>query len=241
MLPEQKLMFLKFLINYKSELFGRKTSNADRDLKRDCWLMVQNMCVEAGFDPLPPGKDWRYMRDKIFSNMKADTKKRLEKISEGGPEALRVKLTEIDSLVLEVLGYDPSTLLTDDDSETLIHFAATNGFKDDGVSSRAPSENPAALDVAVPSAKSDPPRPAAAKPSALTSAVGAKKRKLTSGDDDEQDDKALKELVAEKLCLQVEYLKEKIALAKRQRQLVELDIEKRRQEIEQAHPTPNCA
>jgi len=104
MQQEQKLNFLRLLVEHREELFGRHQTHIDRHAKRNSWTNIRKLCMQQGFDPLNGRSNWEYMRDKVFMNMKKTTKKNLERLNEHGKSMSNATLTEQDRLVLEVLG-----------------------------------------------------------------------------------------------------------------------------------------
>lgn len=105
MTPDEKLIFLRLLLENKDVLFGRLARGEMSHIKGTRWNEVRQLCIDQGFDPMPPGKNqWPYLRDKVFTRMKERTKKRLEMVNEGKASVKDVGFSEQDRLVLELLG-----------------------------------------------------------------------------------------------------------------------------------------
>lgn len=71
---DQKIIFVKEICERKTVLFGYFSASLTKREKEEAWIDIVAVCRnQYGFNPAPEGKDWRYVRDKVWGNLKANT------------------------------------------------------------------------------------------------------------------------------------------------------------------------
>uniref|UniRef100_A0A6P7FFP7 Regulatory protein zeste n=1 Tax=Diabrotica virgifera virgifera TaxID=50390 RepID=A0A6P7FFP7_DIAVI len=112
-----KIMILKEIRDKKVILFGSFSDKLTKKDKIECWKTVHQKSTSLGL--VPPNKDWTYSRDVFWQNLKKTTMKKVDNRrktgSGGGTDS---KFTEMDNVVLDILGPDNPILCSLGISET---------------------------------------------------------------------------------------------------------------------------
>ncbi|XP_050513065.1 uncharacterized protein LOC126888722 [Diabrotica virgifera virgifera] len=112
-----KIMILKEIRDKKAILFGSFSDKLTKKDKIECWKTVHQKSTSLGL--VPPNKDWTYSRDVFWQNLKKTTMKKVDNRrktgSGGGTDS---KFTEMDNVVLDILGPDNPILCSLGISET---------------------------------------------------------------------------------------------------------------------------
>ena len=112
-----KIIFLHEILNAKNILFGSFDKIADaRIQKKRCWNNIKDIMVANGVN-----KTAEELRDVMWCNIKSATIKKIDNRkktgSEGGADC---QLSDIDSLVLDIVGKTSATVVGLDVAESVI-------------------------------------------------------------------------------------------------------------------------
>ncbi|XP_050516375.1 uncharacterized protein LOC126891236 [Diabrotica virgifera virgifera] len=112
-----KIILLKEIRDKTAILFGSFSDKLTKKDKIECWKTVHQKSTSLGL--VPPNKDWTYSRDVFWQNLKKTTMKKVDNRrktgSGGGTDS---KFTEMDNVVLDILGPDNPILCSLGISET---------------------------------------------------------------------------------------------------------------------------
>lgn len=114
---EQKIVFLELLLARKSQVFGKFGPSVSYDSKRCAWEEVAEQLKITG----AKFKDWKELRDLQFSNIQRATKQKLAKATKTG-QGKQDAMTEIDNLVIQILGPESGKIKPLDVEDTPIVF-----------------------------------------------------------------------------------------------------------------------
>nr|CAI5830761.1 unnamed protein product [Callosobruchus analis] len=99
------VLFLKEIRDSKDTLFGSFSSKLTKKEKIECWKAIHQKCTSLGL--VAPDKDWTYCRDVFWQNVKKATLKKVDnRRKTGSAGGTDCKYTEIDNIVLDILGHD---------------------------------------------------------------------------------------------------------------------------------------
>nr|CAI5821183.1 unnamed protein product [Callosobruchus analis] len=80
-------------------------ANLQKKEKIECWKAIHQKCTSLGL--VAPDKDWTYCRDVFWQNVKKATLKKVDnRRKTGSAGGTDCKYTEIDNIVLDILGHD---------------------------------------------------------------------------------------------------------------------------------------
>lgn len=68
---DNKITVLQLIRDKKDILFGAFTDKLSKDKKIEEWKIILSTCQSLGL--VPPGKDYAYVRDTFYSNLKRST------------------------------------------------------------------------------------------------------------------------------------------------------------------------
>lgn len=111
MTMDQKLIVLKLIEEQKELLWGKFASTVSANRKDQAWKDIIGKCRDDyGFDPLPIGKIWKYLRDHTWANWKTNTLAKRDRNSQtgngGGVEAVYTEVRKIFGWI-----FDPSIIV----------------------------------------------------------------------------------------------------------------------------------
>uniref|UniRef100_A0A915L8W4 Regulatory protein zeste n=1 Tax=Romanomermis culicivorax TaxID=13658 RepID=A0A915L8W4_ROMCU len=102
---EQKLLILQQIYDRKNILFAKFDEKVTADDQQKNWQHVKDFIDSLGVTMV--NKQWDYVRDAWWQNIKRVTILKIDKFrkmgAEGGVEA---KLTELDNAILDLIGKD---------------------------------------------------------------------------------------------------------------------------------------
>ena len=103
---EDKKIFVSLVDSKKEMLFERfsDSKNISKDGKKEAWIEIHMKLVSLDINLVPPEKDWTYLRDVVWRNLTAAAKKKNDMKKKTGEG--KVKLTEVEQSVLNILGVD---------------------------------------------------------------------------------------------------------------------------------------
>lgn len=98
---ESKNSLLRLISERKADLFGEFSATITKEKRVAAWKEVVTTCKsDYGFDPCP-GKDYTYVRDTLWPNMKRRTIERVDSLKKTGAAGGALNTTQ--ELVLEIL------------------------------------------------------------------------------------------------------------------------------------------
>ena len=96
---DNRLFLLELILEKKDTLFGRTSPHSAgpvTDLaKAEAWESIYLQCMSRGVSCVPPSKDWRYLRDTVWQNLRKSALKRRETGNGRAPSAVDLKVFEI--------------------------------------------------------------------------------------------------------------------------------------------------
>lgn len=111
-----KLILLEMIKENKDTLFGSFNRNITRESKNSTWKIIYDKCRARGINV---GKDYVYLRDTIWQNLRRSTVTKVDKRNQTGGEGGRsLELTDIDNAVLDTIGKDNPVISGLDVTET---------------------------------------------------------------------------------------------------------------------------
>lgn len=108
----QKLAFLHLIYPQRKLLFGKINNKVTAKEKEKAWLKIIDDCQTIhGFNIVPNGKDWTYVRDKVFGNIKEATiKKRDQRSQTGGGGDSDNGYSEVDNAIFDIIGRNSAAI-----------------------------------------------------------------------------------------------------------------------------------
>ncbi|XP_067014637.2 uncharacterized protein [Anabrus simplex] len=97
-----KLLILNKIRDAKEILFGAFSSLTKEDKVRE-WRNIHNIALSVGL--IPDAKDFTYVRDVLWQNLKKTTVAKLDNAKKTGSAGGKIsKLTDIDNIVIDIIG-----------------------------------------------------------------------------------------------------------------------------------------
>ncbi|KAJ9581681.1 hypothetical protein L9F63_023145 [Diploptera punctata] len=97
--------FLRKILENRNILFGTFSPTVTKEIKKTLWREIRDYAVEIGV--VTNDKDYSYVRDTTWPNMKSRTMLKVDNASRTGMNGgSSSKLDNIDQLVLQILGKD---------------------------------------------------------------------------------------------------------------------------------------
>ncbi|KAJ8909589.1 hypothetical protein NQ315_005906 [Exocentrus adspersus] len=98
-----KIIILKEIREHKDTLFGSFSNKLTKQDKIQCWKEIHEKSASLGL--VAPDKEWTYSRDGFWQNLKKSTVKKVDnRRKTGSAGGIDCKLTDIDNIVLDILG-----------------------------------------------------------------------------------------------------------------------------------------
>lgn len=105
MKENEKLFFLKLIKQHKKVLFEKLSNDVTAAKKKETWISIIEACRSNGFEIVPENKDWSYVRDHTWPNIKNYSMQKIDGNKKTGAAGGRSqKLKPIDELVLDIIG-----------------------------------------------------------------------------------------------------------------------------------------
>ncbi|KAL1498395.1 hypothetical protein ABEB36_009202 [Hypothenemus hampei] len=185
---ERKMQFLTKIRENKDILFGAFSEKLRKQDKIEKWkemaMVAQSICL------LPADKDWTYVRDTIWQNLKKTAMLKIDNAKKTGTGGMGT-LTEVDNMVLSIIGKE---------SPVICGLGVAESFeKPQDQSCEVVTENDSEGIINKSRSIRDHVNPSTSK-----EAKGGKRKRVTDKNASTDNESAIKE---EKLTLQVEYLK----------------------------------
>jgi hypothetical protein len=122
-----KRPFVQLINEKKDILFGSfdDSKGITKASKAEAWKEINNNMSAVGINLIPPSKDWTYLRDTVWRNIKNGAKVKLDKSQKTGNGG-DTCLTPFDIMVFDVEGMDSPSVIELNVSETWGN-AGTNG------------------------------------------------------------------------------------------------------------------
>lgn len=124
---QQKLFVLSGILEAKDQLFGAPDGKKTSFTKMEAWKAILNDAKGLGAEI----RDVKELRDVIWSNLKRCTTARVAKARSPGVDRAAVKFSELDSLVIAILGEEA----VNEAAKRAIERESRSGGKDDSSSS----------------------------------------------------------------------------------------------------------
>lgn len=102
----EKLIFLRLIKQHRHKLVGRFSSGVSDADKKDTWVSIIEICRnQHGFALIPEGKDWKYVRDHSWLNIRNYSTQKIDSQKKTGAAGGKARLmTAVDDMVLDIIG-----------------------------------------------------------------------------------------------------------------------------------------
>ncbi|KAL3098881.1 hypothetical protein niasHT_024636 [Heterodera trifolii] len=102
-----RLIVVQLVLEKKAILFNAYSTSLSRKDKEQCWEPIRQTAIAAGCLGLQD-KDWKYIRDGIWTPARRDAVKKYDIARRSGEGAVRY--SQVDRLVLEVIGQESAVV-----------------------------------------------------------------------------------------------------------------------------------
>ncbi|XP_063219058.1 uncharacterized protein LOC134529167 [Bacillus rossius redtenbacheri] len=112
-----KIILLNKIKDSRDILFGAFSDKLTKQNKMSAWQEIRDFAASLGV--ISENKDWTYVRDVVWQNLKKSTMGKVDNSKKTGASGgIDVKLTDVDNIVLDIVGRDSPVVCSLDVPET---------------------------------------------------------------------------------------------------------------------------